>query len=145
MVSHSSKRKRVYAADFHVDRRREKRRPGCNSNPPRAKYFRRFRVERDMLKIMENTFSTSLDRNTYRAIRYMYYISLVQVAKYLWYGPDRDRVLELEHSLYNQMLSHRFVKPGCHTLPTRNQVWRFSPPTLSGRPTPSRGGETAKL
>jgi len=76
----------------------------------RPSYFRHFRVERRQLSILENTFSRTYDRKEYRANRYLYYFVLPRLMAHLSYGPDRDRLLNVEHDLYNQILSYHFVQ-----------------------------------
>lgn len=82
--------------------------PNSSGNRPRAPYFRRFRAERTALRVLENTFPKTFDKKEYRAVRFLYYLVIPHLSKYLWYGPDRDRLLLMESDYYNMLLSYHY-------------------------------------
>jgi hypothetical protein len=62
----------------------------------------------------------------YNNCRYLYFGVLPVLAMFCSkYDPDWDRILELEHDLYNQMLSYLFIKANHRALPSRVEVWRY--------------------
>jgi len=74
----------------------------------RCKYLKVYRPERIMLKYMYASYMYVNTRKTYKANRFMYYCVLPHVAKYLWWGPDRESVIQVERFLYDQILSYLF-------------------------------------
>jgi len=100
-----------------------------NNPPKRAQYFRVFRPERIMLCELENCYSQEHTRAQYRANRYLYYVVLRHLAKYLWFEPDRARIREVEHDLFNWLLSYQFYRGRCLE-PNRVQIWSFRSPTV---------------
>lgn len=100
------------------------------SKPKRAQYFRVYRSERTALKVCMNTYmpTEKITRKTYRALHYMYYKVIPYLARYLWFPPDRANLLDLEHIVYNQILSYRFIKDG-QSEPKRVQLWLNRSPT----------------
>jgi len=88
----------------------------------RGEYFRYYRTERNSLNILENIFAKSLSRKEYRACRFLYYRCLPYLSIYLRYGTDMYRLEQVEHDLYNQMLSYLFHK-GLHHRAEPNRVW----------------------
>lgn len=103
--------------------------PKPDGNRQRAPYFKYFRAERTALSILENTFSTTDNRKTYRATRYLYRFVVPHLAKYLWFEPDRERLQNVEIDLFNQLLSYSF-KRGRQKEPKRVPVWRIRFPTI---------------
>lgn len=100
-----------------------------DGNRRRARYFRAYRSERNMLCTIENTFLIEHDRRNYRACRFIYYVVIPLLARYLWFPPDRERLINVEDDVYNQILSYRFQR-GTKKEPYRVTVWRFRSPTL---------------
>lgn len=74
----------------------------------RAPYFHYYRSERQALKVLEQTYTQTPSKREYRACRYLYYQIVPLLAGRLWFPPDRVRLQEVEHQLYNEMLSHKF-------------------------------------
>lgn len=116
----------------------------CNRIFKRAEYFRVFRPERTALKVCMNTYISSVDRKEYRALRYIYYSILPHLARYLWFGPDRDQIYQLEHYIYNQMLSYLFAK-GADREPNRVTVWKNRIPTHEVGPNSESSKEPTRL
>jgi hypothetical protein len=103
--------------------------PKSDGNRPRAPYFKHYRAERTALSVLENTFTITHTRKTYRANRYLYYAVIPHLAKYLWFEPDRVRLRDVERSLFNELLSYSFMR-GRHKEPYRVQIWSFRSPTV---------------
>lgn len=97
--------------------------------PKRAPYFYHFRNERMALRTLENTFTIVDNRSTYRANRYLYYFVIPHLAKYLWHPPDRDRLMNVERDLYNELLSYRYRR-NHNIAPDRVELWSFRIPTI---------------
>lgn len=95
----------------------------------RAPYFKRFRAERTALSVLENTFTKVDNRKTYRANRYLYYFVIPHLARYLWFGPDRERLLNVEIDLFNELLSYSFRR-GRSQEPNRVPIWSSRSPTI---------------
>lgn len=76
----------------------------------RAPYFKSRRPERIIMKQLENTTTVTYSNKCYRANRYLYYIVIPFLCKYLYWKPDRVRLKEISKSLYQSMLSYRFTK-----------------------------------
>lgn len=93
-------------------------------SPKRAPYFKHYRDERRALSILENTFPTDFSRKTYRAIRYLYYLVIPHLARYLWFPPDRARLQNVEIDFFNCLLSWKF-RNGRTEEPGRVPVWSF--------------------
>jgi hypothetical protein len=74
----------------------------------RVNYTKRFRQERNLLNILENTFSKTFSYREYRANRYLYYKGIPALSRLLTYSIDRQRIHSLERTLYDQLLSYRF-------------------------------------
>jgi hypothetical protein len=92
--------------------------------PGRAPYFKHFRAERRALSIIENIQLEKVNRKNYRNCRYLYYTIIPYLGRYLS-CEDLPRVQEMEHTLYNWMLSY-LVKSGRQgPQPNRVEVWRF--------------------
>jgi len=72
--------------------------------------------------MLENTFSSVDSHKEYRAYRYLYYFVIPQLARHLWFGPDRERLEAVEIYFYNQLLSYRFKKSN-HREPSRVPLW----------------------
>jgi len=94
----------------------------------RAEYFRVYRPERTALRFCTNLYINTNSEAEYKANRYIYYVIIPHLAKYLWHPPDREKLLDLEHYVYNQLLSYLFVK-GSSGEPNRVLVWKFKSPT----------------
>jgi len=132
-------KKRVRADGRHINRYVAQRKMADNSQLPekgkklpplkRGSYFKTYRSQRTALNILENTFTEVYNRSSYRSNRYMYYFVIPHLARYLWFGPDRDRLQDVEHDLYNQMLSHKFVKK-INQEPVRVPIWLTRLPRL---------------
>jgi hypothetical protein len=65
----------------------------------------------------------------YRANRFMYYKVIPHLAKYLWWYPDRARLLQVEEDLYGQIQSYLF-KGRCTSRPFRIEVHKDRSPCL---------------
>lgn len=96
-------------------------------NIRRLRYFKRFRVERDALSILENTFTKVDNYKTYRANKFLYYFVIPHLARYLWFIPDRDRLSNVEIYLFNELLSYSFRR-GRTKEPNRVPVWSIRSP-----------------
>lgn len=83
---------------------------GNNSTPQRAKYFKAFRPERTLLRTLECSRDTLLNRKSYRANRYLYYVLLPKLYLCLSYQPDRVRLNYVEDYLYGAILSYQFKR-----------------------------------
>jgi len=103
--------------------------PTREGNRLRAPYFKHYRAERWALSLLENTFSKTDNRKTYRANRYLYYFVIPHLARCLWFEPDRDRLRTVEIDLFNELLSYSFRR-GRHKEPDRVRVWSFRFPTV---------------
>lgn len=101
----------------------------CNEPLKRARYFKVFRPERNMLSVLENCYSKELNRKQYRANRYLYYVVVRHLAKNLWFGPDRERLQEVEHDLFNWLLSYQYSS-GRKNGPNRVHLWSFRFPEV---------------
>lgn len=134
------KKRKLQTNKFVVDRRprqntgeamsknnSSKTEKSCKSK--RAPYFHHFRNERTALKILENTFTRVDNRKTYRANRYLYYFVIPHLAKYLWFEPDRARLVNVEHDFYNELLSYTFRRKR-NKEPNRVNIWSFRNPTI---------------
>lgn len=77
----------------------------------RHPYFRYYRVERNAISLLENTFSKSLCKQEYRANRFIYYVIIPKLLrKLMGYRPDLLRLLQLEEQFYELMLSYKFYR-----------------------------------
>lgn len=95
-------------------------------SPKRATYFQYYRRERTAMKILENTHESNGSYAEYRSNRFLYYVVFQQLARFLWYGPDRDRLTTIGHDLFNQILSYRFKKSGSRCKPPKEvHIWDF--------------------
>jgi len=79
-----------------------------DGNSRRTPYFKHYRAERHALSTLENSSLKFDNRKTYRACRYLYYFVLPHLEKYLWYWPDRVRLLEVEELLHIELQSYFF-------------------------------------
>jgi len=121
------KSKRVKPARLQTNKFKVKPKP--DGNRQRAPYFKHFRAERTALSVLENTFTVTDNRKTYRSNRYLYYFVLKHLARCLWFEPDRERLRYVEHNLYNELLSYSF-RSGCNKEPDRVRIWEFRSPTV---------------
>jgi hypothetical protein len=74
----------------------------------RVAYTKKFRQERNLLNIMENTFSKTFNYREYRANRFLYYKGIPALNRLLTYSVDRLRLQCMENTLYDQLLSYKF-------------------------------------
>lgn len=103
-----NKEKRVRKRDLITNRYEAPPSPGGNNR--RAPYFKHFRAERSALNRLENTFTSKFSYKTNRAIKYLYYFVLPHLSRCLWHQPDRVRLINVEHDLYNQLQSYWFIR-----------------------------------
>lgn len=105
----SNKKKRYKKATLCPNKYKEMASSSARSSKrKRLRYFKTFRSLRTALNILENIFPNRFNHKEYRAFRYAYYFIIPLLEKYLWYGPDRDRLREVEHDYHGFMLSHIF-------------------------------------
>jgi hypothetical protein len=97
----------------------------------RATYFRHFRAERKALSLIENTYSMKDCRANDRINRNLYYHVIPHLAKYLWFPPDRERLINVEHSLYDDLLIRTYRKSLSRKAPDRIRLWEFRQPSVS--------------
>lgn len=82
---------------------------GPANNRKRSQYYRRNRPRRTVISILENSSSQVWNRREYRAVRFLYYQLLPQyLFRCIWFRPDRDRLHDIEHDLYNELLAYHF-------------------------------------
>jgi hypothetical protein len=104
--------------------------PKPDGNRKRAPYFKHYRAERMILSILEKNPQIIDNRRTYRTSRYLYYFLIPHLSKYLWFGPDRVRLRNVEEYFYNEILSYSF-RMRRYRKPYRVQVWSFRIPTIN--------------
>lgn len=117
----------------------------------RVRYTKRFRQERNLLNVLENTFSKTFSYREYRANRFLYYQGLPALYRLLTYSVDRQRIQTMEYILYDQLLSYRFknvnslelgeisLAPGRTLIRKPNRLW------ITFRTDPTIDYGTAKL
>lgn len=89
----------------------------------RAPYFKCYRTERRLMKLLYNYCLEDTSPNVYRATRYIYYFVIPFLVRKLLYKPDQEVLSYLEWVYFHSMLSHRLNSQTSHSSPKRLPMW----------------------